>query len=117
VEILYTVQISIRSHRLVIAEPFLIVGLIASIRRMLVITLEAATLSRSSGCGAMLGRGGRCARYERGALVQFQSTSRIISSMLQMWSEIPASIAGVTRNVLMHASEIIVNEVDGQRVP
>jgi hypothetical protein len=31
---------------LVIAEPFLIVGLIASIRRMLVITLEAATLSK-----------------------------------------------------------------------
>ena len=46
VEILHTVRISIRSHKLVIAEPFLIVGLIASIRRMLVITLEAATLSR-----------------------------------------------------------------------
>jgi hypothetical protein len=46
VEILHTVRISIRSHMLVIAEPFLIVGLIASIRRMLVITLEAATLSK-----------------------------------------------------------------------
>ena len=46
VEILHTVRISIRSHMLVIAEPFLIVGLIATIRRMLVITLEAATLSK-----------------------------------------------------------------------
>jgi uncharacterized membrane protein (DUF373 family) len=45
VEILHTVRISIRSHILVI-EPFLVVGLIASIRRMLVITLEAATLTK-----------------------------------------------------------------------
>ena len=45
VEILHTVRISIRSHVLV-TEPFLIVGLIATIRRMLVITLQAANLSR-----------------------------------------------------------------------
>jgi len=45
VEILHTVRISIRSHILV-TEPFLVVGLIASIRRMLVITLEAATLTQ-----------------------------------------------------------------------
>ena len=45
VEILHTVRISIRSHFLV-TEPFLIVGLIASIRRVLVITLEAATLTK-----------------------------------------------------------------------
>jgi phosphate starvation-inducible membrane PsiE len=45
VEILHTVRISIRSHVLV-TEPFLIVGLIATIRRILVITLEAANLSR-----------------------------------------------------------------------
>ena len=44
VEILHTVRISIRSHVLV-TEPFLVVGLIASIRRILVITLEAATLT------------------------------------------------------------------------
>jgi|SRR4029077_4100917 len=56
VEILHTVRISIRSHRLVIAEPFLIVGLIASIRRILVITLEAATLSRE---GAWVSDGAR----------------------------------------------------------
>jgi uncharacterized membrane protein (DUF373 family) len=45
VEILHTVRISIHSHTLV-TEPFLVVGLIASIRRMLVITLEAATLTK-----------------------------------------------------------------------
>jgi uncharacterized membrane protein (DUF373 family) len=44
VEILHTVRISIRSHVLV-TEPFLIVGLIATIRRMLVITLDAANLT------------------------------------------------------------------------
>jgi len=46
VEILHTLRISLRLHVLLVAEPFLIVGLIASIRRMLVITLEAATLSK-----------------------------------------------------------------------
>jgi uncharacterized membrane protein (DUF373 family) len=45
VEILHTVRISIRSHALVI-EPFLVIGLIASIRRILVISLEAAALTR-----------------------------------------------------------------------
>jgi len=45
VEILHTVRISIRSHVLV-TEPFLVIGLIASIRRMLVISLELATLTK-----------------------------------------------------------------------
>src|SRR5580704_13346103 len=45
VEIMHTVRISIHSHVLV-TEPFLVVGLIASIRRMLVITLEAASLTK-----------------------------------------------------------------------
>jgi len=43
VDILRTVRISIRSHALV-TEPFLVVGLIASIRRLLVITLDASNL-------------------------------------------------------------------------
>src|ERR1700720_958265 len=47
VEILHTVRISIRSHTLV-TEPFLVVGLIASIRRMLVITLDAANLTSAT---------------------------------------------------------------------
>jgi uncharacterized membrane protein (DUF373 family) len=45
VEILHTVRISVRSH-ILITEPFLVVGLIASIRRILVVTLEESTLSR-----------------------------------------------------------------------
>ena len=48
VEILHTVRISIRSKELILLEPFLIVGLIASIRRVLVITLQAATLAEGS---------------------------------------------------------------------
>jgi len=39
VELLHTVRISLRAHQLV-PEPFLIVGLIAAIRRVLVITAE-----------------------------------------------------------------------------
>jgi uncharacterized membrane protein (DUF373 family) len=39
VEILYTVQVSFREHTL-IAEPFLIVGLIAAVRRVLILTAE-----------------------------------------------------------------------------
>jgi hypothetical protein len=39
------VRISIRSHSLV-TEPSLLVGLIASIRRILVITLDAATFTK-----------------------------------------------------------------------
>lgn len=41
IEILHTVRVSFHEGALV-CEPFLIVGLIASIRRMLVITLESA---------------------------------------------------------------------------
>jgi uncharacterized membrane protein (DUF373 family) len=44
VEILHTVRISIRTQEILI-EPFLIVGLIASIRRVLVITMQAAKLT------------------------------------------------------------------------
>jgi uncharacterized membrane protein (DUF373 family) len=39
VELLYTVQVSFREHALV-PEPFLLVGLIAAIRRVLVLTAE-----------------------------------------------------------------------------
>lgn len=43
VEILHTVRVSMRSGRLT-CEPFLIVGLIASIRRVLVITLQSSEI-------------------------------------------------------------------------
>src|SRR6267378_3003629 len=41
VELLYTVQVSFREHGL-IPEPFLLVGLIAAIRRVLVLTAQFA---------------------------------------------------------------------------
>jgi hypothetical protein len=44
VEVLYTVQVSFREHTLV-PEPFLVVGLIAAIRRVLVITAEFGKLA------------------------------------------------------------------------
>ena len=42
-EILYTVQVSLREHALV-PEPFLVVALIAAVRRILIITAEFADL-------------------------------------------------------------------------
>jgi hypothetical protein len=44
VEILHTVRISIRSKEIIL-EPFLIVGLIASVRRVLVIAMQASKLT------------------------------------------------------------------------
>jgi hypothetical protein len=41
IEIMYTVRISIKNHTLC-AEPFLIVGLIASIRRILILSVETS---------------------------------------------------------------------------
>lgn len=46
VELLHTVRISIRSHVLVI-EPFLIIGIIAIIRRILVLTLQAESFTQN----------------------------------------------------------------------
>src|SRR5438105_6042647 len=48
VEILYTVQVSLREHTLV-PEPFLVVGLIAGIRRILVLTAEFSELIEEGG--------------------------------------------------------------------
>jgi uncharacterized membrane protein (DUF373 family) len=48
VEILYTVQISLREHTLV-PEPFLVVGLIAGIRRILVLTAEFSDILERGG--------------------------------------------------------------------
>lgn len=46
-EIVYTVTLSLQSHKL-IAEPFLIIGIIAAIRRMLVITAASTGLEVSN---------------------------------------------------------------------
>ena len=48
VELLYTVQVSLREHNL-LPEPFLLVGLIAAIRRVLVLTAEFAEVKDESG--------------------------------------------------------------------
>jgi uncharacterized membrane protein (DUF373 family) len=48
VEILYTVQVSFREHTLV-PEPFLIVGLIAAVRRILITTAEFARMIEEGG--------------------------------------------------------------------
>ncbi|MFQ5847970.1 MAG: phosphate-starvation-inducible PsiE family protein [Candidatus Methylomirabilales bacterium] len=46
VEILYTIRLAVREHTLVM-EPFLIVALIASVRRILILTPEAAEFTRT----------------------------------------------------------------------
>lgn len=48
IEIVYTVAISLKSHTLD-AEPFLIIGVIAGIRRMLVITATSTQVEAQSG--------------------------------------------------------------------
>ena len=48
VEILYTVQVSFREH-LLVPEPFLLVALIASVRRIIVLTAELGELARTGG--------------------------------------------------------------------
>ena len=46
IEILYTIHTSIQQHRLC-AEPFLVVGLIAAIRRILIISVESGHIVAS----------------------------------------------------------------------
>jgi uncharacterized membrane protein (DUF373 family) len=67
VEILHTVRISIRSHILV-SEPFLVVGLIASIRRILVISLEMAALTKEGSWSSNAASIFRAAMIELGLL-------------------------------------------------
>jgi uncharacterized membrane protein (DUF373 family) len=52
VELLYTLQVSFREHALV-PEPFLLVGLIAVIRRVLVVTAELGRVTASGGAEAV----------------------------------------------------------------
>lgn len=51
VEILHTVRVSLRSGELT-AEPFLVVALIATIRRVLVITLQTSSAAQGEGAAA-----------------------------------------------------------------
>jgi uncharacterized membrane protein (DUF373 family) len=67
VEILHTVRVSFRSGTLV-CEPFLIVGLIASIRRVLAITLESSQASEPGKWTPELGAVLRSTMIELGVL-------------------------------------------------
>ena len=48
IELLYTVQVSFREHGL-LAEPFLVVALIAAVRRILILTAEVSKLPEAGG--------------------------------------------------------------------
>jgi uncharacterized membrane protein (DUF373 family) len=67
VELLHTVRISIRSHILVV-EPFLIIGLIATIRRTLVLTLQAENFTQNTQWGANVEAHFRASMVEWGLL-------------------------------------------------
>src|SRR5258707_853870 len=47
VELLYTLQVSFREHKL-LPEPFLLIGLISAIRRVLVVTAQLSEMKDSS---------------------------------------------------------------------
>lgn len=67
VEILHTVRVSMRSGTLS-GEPFLVVGLIASIRRILVITLQSSEVMRGNGWSAEREMAFRASMIELGVL-------------------------------------------------
>lgn len=71
VELLYTVRVSISAHSPLVPEPFLIVGLIASVRRILVITAEAWEMGEVS-----------AERFERGMVELGILTVMIIAIVL-----------------------------------
>lgn len=48
VELLHTVRVTLREHRLVV-EPFLVVGLIAGVRRILILTANTETIQSGPG--------------------------------------------------------------------
>jgi uncharacterized membrane protein (DUF373 family) len=67
VEILHTVHVSVRSGALT-SEPFLVVGLIACIRRVLVITLESSQAMQRGGTSDNAERLFRTSMIELGVL-------------------------------------------------
>ena len=91
VELLHTVRISIRWHYLV-TEPFLVVGLIATIRRILVVTLETSALSRE---GHWLAEGAsifRASLYEL-ALLGFLVVVLVVSiALLRRYAPSPKEV-------------------------
>jgi uncharacterized membrane protein (DUF373 family) len=90
VEILHTVGISLREHHLV-PEPFLVVALIAAIRRMLVITAELGLPSEAKAVTF------RLALQELGLLTVLVLI--LVIALIALWR------AGVSRDVPQEAEE------------
>ena len=79
VEILHTVRVSMKSGILA-GEPFLIVGLIASIRRVLVITLQSSEVIRGNGWSTEREMAFRASMIELGVLAVL-----IITMVISIW--------------------------------
>ncbi len=84
VEILYTVQVSFREHALV-PEPFLVVGLIAAMRRILVLTAEFSKVAERGDVGF------RNAMIELGILTLL--TLALVASLLMLRKRAPQAVA------------------------
>jgi uncharacterized membrane protein (DUF373 family) len=93
VEILHTVRISIHSHYLV-TEPFLVVGLIATIRRMLVITLEAANLTKAGTWSPEISSIFRATMIELGLLGVLILILVFSITLLRRYAPSPDSVGG-----------------------
>lgn len=96
VEILHTVRIAIRSHILLAAEPFLVVGVIASIRRVLVISLEMAALTKEgrwSPDGASIFR---ASMLELGLLVMLVFVLVFSITLLRRYAPTPLDVPNST---------------------
>jgi phosphate-starvation-inducible protein E len=93
VEVLHTVRISIHSHYLV-TEPFLVVGLIATIRRMLVITLEAANLTKEGTWSPEIAGIFRATMIELGLLGLLILILVFSITLLRRYAPSPDSVAG-----------------------
>lgn len=74
VELLYTVQVSFRAHALV-PEPFLIVGLIAVVRRVLVVTAQVSTLMEK----------GQDAHFQQAMIELGLLTLMVVALVVSLW--------------------------------
>jgi uncharacterized membrane protein len=95
VEILHTVRVSIQSGTLN-AEPFLIVGLIASIRRVLVITLESSGTTKNGEWSPDTAGVFRASMTEL-AVLSILILVMVVSIYLIRRSDVPVEKSGRTR--------------------
>jgi uncharacterized membrane protein (DUF373 family) len=88
IEILHTVRASMRTGELT-AEPFLVVGLIASIRRILLITLQSSEETRAPTLSDAADRMFRASMIELGVL-----TVLILVMVVSLWILRPRQAGG-----------------------